>query len=333
MKDKDYSLIADIGGTNARFALLEGVQTTPLKMDTLICEDYPSISDTIRAYLDSVSVSKINNAAIAVATTVTQDRLKLTNNSWSFSIEETRKELDLDSLKVINDFTALSLAIPYLQADQYHQIGGGEEVENTVKAVIGPGTGLGVSAVIPQTKNWFPLESEGGHVSYGPLNKREAEIINIIAQTKDHISAEALVSGFGLSLLYKTIAQLEGADIKLSDKLSDPKEISDHAMDNSCPIAKEALSIFCEILGSVAGNLALTMGSLGGVYVGGGIIPKILTFFESSNFRQRFDQHGRFTDYLKNIPVYVITTDYPAFSGIAESLRPEYKDLGITSYR
>ena len=331
MGSKDYSLIADIGGTNARFAVLEGVQQTPLFVDNLVCEEYDSLTEAIRAYLDSasISLSDINKAAIAVATPVTDDYLKLTNNLWSFSIDETRSELNLDSLKVINDFTAISLAIPCLSSNQYHKIGDGEVLENTVKAVIGPGTGLGVSAVIPRAKNWFPLESEGGHVSYGPLTKREAEIINIVSQSKDHISAEVFVSGAGLCLLYQTIAQLENAEIQFTKA----KDISQHAINNNCPIAKEALSIFCEILGTVAGNLALTLGAHGGVYIGGGIVPKILDFFEASNFRHRFDNHGRFTDYLKDIPVFVITTDYPAFIGIAESLRSEYKELGITSYR
>ncbi len=329
MSLKDYSLIADIGGTNARFALLEGMQTTPLFAKTLVCEDYASLTEAIHAYLKSISIFNINNAAIAVATAVTNDHLKLTNNAWSFSIEEIRREFNLDSLKVINDFTAISIAIPYLHAGQYHQIGRGVAEKNSVKAVIGPGTGLGVSAVMPHAKNWIPLEGEGGHVSYGALNKREADVLSIISQTKKHISAETLVSGAGLRLLYKTIAQLEKADIQFTD----PKDISHHAINNNCPIAKEALSIFCEILGTVAGNLALTLGSHGGVYIGGGIVPKILEFFEASNFRHRFDNHGRFTDYLKGIPVFVITTDYPAFIGIAESLRPEYNELGITSYR
>jgi len=323
-----YSLIADIGGTNARFALLEGDSQTPVGAENLVCADYSSLVDAIRTYLDSVPFAKPVNAAFAVATVVTNDQLKMTNNSWAFSIDETRQVLELDQLKVINDFTGLALAIPHLLPEQYHQVGGGEEVEQHIKAVIGPGTGLGVSGAIPLNGSWFPLQGEGGHVSYGPLNEREAQIIKTIRNDMGHVSAESLVSGSGLSLLYQSISELEGADaIKL-----DPEQISNKAIDGSCPIANEALSMFCEILGSVAGNLALTLGARGGVYVGGGIVPKVLDYFSSSDFRKRFEQHGRFTQYLSDIPTNVITAKYPALTGAAFSLNPEYQSIGITSY-
>ncbi|MGK0271470.1 MAG: glucokinase [Cocleimonas sp.] len=328
MSFKDYSLIADIGGTNARFALLEGNSHTPIEAVNLVCADYPSIVDAVRIYLDSVSFAKPDKAAIAVATVVANDQLKMTNNAWEFSIEETRQTLELDQLKVINDFTGLALAIPHLSSDQYHKVGGGTEVDQHVKAVIGPGTGLGVSGAIPLNGSWFPLQGEGGHTSYGPLNKRESQIIEIVKEHMTHVSAESLVSGAGLSLLYQSISQLKGVN---SLRL-DPEQISLKAVNGSCPIASEALSIFCQVLGSVAGNLALTLGSRGGVYIGGGIVPKVLEYFSASDFRIRFEQKGRFTKYLSGIPTYVITAKYPALTGAAFSLNPEYKEIGITSY-
>jgi len=331
MNSTNFNLIADIGGTNARFALLEEDNQTPIEIKSLACSDYSSVVDAIHAYLDSISFVRPDNGVIAVATAVTDDHLKLTNNNWQFSIEETRKALGFGHLKVINDFTALSLAVPHLSPNQYTKINDGDEVEvkSGVKAVIGPGTGLGVSAVMPNNDIWLPLESEGGHVSYGPLNEREAQVIEIIKNEMDHVSAETLVSGAGLSLLYKTISILEGKDINTFGA----EEISRNALDQSCPIAHEALSMFCEILGTVAGNLALTIGSRGGVYIGGGIVPKNLDFFTASNFLERFEQHGRFTRYLRDIPIYVITEEYPAFAGVASALKPEYESLGINSYR
>lgn len=329
MNTRNYRLIADIGGTNARFALLEGDSHTPVEAVNFVCADYPTVVDAVRAYLELVPFAKPVDAAMAVATVVTNDQLKMTNHSWGFSVNETRQALGLSQLKVLNDFTALALEIPHLPAEKFYQVGGGVADEQHVKAVIGPGTGLGVSGVVPLNGSWFPLQGEGGHVSYGPLNERETKVIQIIRKEMSHVSAESLVSGSGLSLLYRAISQLEGGDpVKL-----DPPKIAQMAIDGICPVANEALSMFCEILGSVAGNLALTLGARGGVYIGGGIVPKVLDYFSSSGFRRRFEQHGRFTQYLSEIPTSVVTTKYPALMGAAFSLEPEYKSIGVTSYR
>jgi len=324
----DYKLIADIGGTNARFALLEGNSQTPIEAKNLVCTDYPSIVDAIKTYLESVPFAKPVEVALAAATVVTNDQLNMTNNSWQFSIYETRQTLNLDKLKVINDFTGLALALPYLPPEECHKIGGGVKIEQNIKAVIGPGTGLGVSGTIPLNGNWYPLQGEGGHVSYGPLNQREADVIDLIRMKMEHVSAETLVSGAGLGLLYQCIAQLEGADTIHYE----PVQISNKAINNECSIATEALYMFCDILGSVAGNLALTLGARGGVYIGGGIIPKVLDFFVESNFRNRFEQRGRFTQYLSEIQTNVITSKYPALTGAAVSLNPEFESIGVTSY-
>jgi len=328
MNSGEYKLIADIGGTNARFALLEPNSQTPIEERNLVCADYPSILDAVNTYLDSVSFAKPTNGAFAVATIVADDFLKMTNNNWEFSVNRTRESLGFNALKVINDFTGLAIALPLLSSEHYLQLGGGEYVEKHIKAVIGPGTGLGVSGAIPLGNCWYPLQGEGGHVSYGPLSDREASVIRIMKKNMNHVSAESLISGVGLSNIYQALLSIEG----LESKDLDPKVISQNAIEGSCPIAKEALSIFCEILGSVAGNLALTLGARGGVYVGGGIIPQILDFFIQSDFRERFEQHGRFTKYLSEISTYVITAKYPALMGAAFSFRPEYESIGITSY-
>lgn len=329
MSIRSYKLIADIGGTNARFALLEGSSQTPIEAVNLVCADYPNIVDAISTYLESVPFAQPAEAALAVATGVTNDQLNMTNNSWTFSIEETRKALHFDQLKVVNDFTGLALAIPHLSSDQFHKIGGGEKADLQIKAVIGPGTGLGVSGTIHVNGSWFPLQGEGGHVSYGPLNEREAEVIQLLRKSMAHVSAETLVSGAGLSLLYQTIAKLEDANTSRLE----PEQVSARAIEGGCPIASEALSMFCGILGSVAGNLALTLGARGGVYIGGGIVPKVLDFFSCSSFRKRFEQHGRYTQYLSDIPTNVIISKYPALTGAAISLNPEYKSIGVTSNR
>ncbi len=328
MQAKQTSLVADIGGTNARFALVADSESTPLEPRNLRCADYPTIVDATRAYLDQVGLGDPWQAAISVASPVTGDQLNMMNHSWSFSVSETRETLGLSHLKVLNDYTALALALPFFSADQYLQVGPGESLGGYPRAVLGPGTGLGVSGVVPVGDHWIPLESEGGHVSYGPVNSREAQIIQLLQKRYNHISAESLVSGPGLSLIYESITELEGGDAK---KLS-PGEVSDLAIKNNCALAVEALSIFCDILGTVAGNLALTLGARGGVYIGGGIVLKILEAFTRSGFRERFERHGRLTEYLQHIPTYVINTDYPALTGAVVALGDAYENVGVVSH-
>ena len=328
MQAEHYSLVADIGGTNARFALVADATSTAIEPRNLRCADYETIVDATLAYLDQVSLGKPYQAAISIASPVTGDALNMMNHSWSFSVSETRAALGLRYLKVLNDYTALALALPGLRDDQRFQVGEGQGLTGHPIAVLGPGTGLGVSAVAPAGDHWLPLESEGGHASYGPLNAREQAIIEIMRERLEHVSAESLVSGRGLSLIYEVITRLEqGVGVKLT-----PGEVSQRALELECPVAIETLSIFCSILGTVAGNLALTLGARGGVYIGGGIILRILDFFTRSGFRERFEKHGRLTPYLRNIPTYVIDTDYPALAGAVVALGTGYENVGVVSH-
>lgn len=325
--NKNLSLVADIGGTNARFALVEDSKFALLEARNLVCADYPTIVDAIKDYLEEVSIGKPVRAALSVASPVAGDYLMMTNHSWSFSVSETRQTLDWGSLKVFNDYTALALSLPFIPENQCLKIGGGEECKSYVKAAIGPGTGLGVSGLIPVGDHWFPLESEGGHASYGPVTERESEIIQIIRKKLKHISVESLVSGPGISLIYEVITKLETGEARQLK----PGEVTQLAIDGRCVMAVEALSIFCGVLGTVAGNLALTLGARGGVYIGGGIIRKMVDFFVASNFRERFEQHGRLSSYLSQIPTYLIDADYPALIGAMVSLNKEYEAVGIVS--
>jgi len=324
---ENYSLVADIGGTNARFALIddrgEGAAIEPRN---LICAEYPTIVDAVEAYLESVAPLRPRRASVSVASPVTGDYLAMTNHSWSFSVAETRAALGLSLFKVINDYTALALALPFLTESQYRQVGGGHAVAGQVKAVLGPGTGLGVSAAVPVGDHWVPIEGEGGHVTYGPVTAREAQIIEAMRESHRHVSAEALVSGPGLARSYEILTRLErGEGARLQ-----PVEVAQLALDGSCELAVEALSIFCAALGTVAGNLALTLGARGGVYIGGGIVLKVIDFFSNSEFRARFDRHGRLTPYLEPIPIYVIDTAYPALIGARVALGEHYALVGVT---
>ena len=325
--DKHLSLVADIGGTNARFALVEDSNFDLIEPQNLTCSEYPTIVDAIKTYLDNVSVSEPAKSAISIASPVTGDQLTMTNHVWQFSVSETRKKLGLKTLKLLNDYTALALALPGLPEHECIKIGGGSLVEGFAKAAIGPGTGLGVSGLIPIGMHWHPLESEGGHASYGPATEREVEVIRLMKTRLKHVSVESMVSGPGISRLYGSISELETGSYQ--DKK--PSEITDLALSGECNLAAEAVSIFCEALGTVAGNLALTLGARGGVYLGGGILRKIPRLFENSGFRTRFEEHGRLTGYLQQIPTYIVNTDYPALVGAVVSLNEAYRNVGVHS--
>jgi len=320
-------LIADIGGTNARFALVDEGSTTPQHERTLSCANYRTLDDAVLAYLEDASQEMPETASLAIATPVSNDRVVMTNHVWDLSLEETRKTLGLKSLKVLNDYTALALALPLLDKDDLRQVGGGAAVDKQTMAVLGPGTGLGVSGAIYTGDYWLPLQSEGGHASYGPLNDRETAVIDIIRKHRDHISAESLVSGPGLVLLYESIAKCDGVE----HELLSPEQIADKALRKSDASAEEAVSMLCGILGSIAGNLALTLGARGGVFVGGGIVPKLGDYFDSSPFRTRFESKGRFTEYLSEIPANIIISKYPALTGAAVAVQQQYAHLGATS--
>jgi len=310
-------LLADIGGTNARFALLQGNHAKPQQALTLATIDFPRLIDAIRHYLHQCGSPEVLEGAIAIASPILGDRVKMTNHHWDFSIEETRKELGFRRLEVLNDFTALALALPVLPQDELRQSGGDKAIPNTALALIGAGTGLGVSGLIPNGNGgWTAVSGEGGHVTLCAVDDREADIINVCRAAHKHISAERLVSGMGLVNLYNAIAQLEGA---ASQPLT-PALITERGLTGSDPLCTEALETFCGMLGNVAGNLVLTLGARGGLYIGGGIVPKLGDYFHRSRFRQRFEAKGRYVEYLAPIPAYVIHTKDPALLGAATIL-------------
>jgi glucokinase len=240
----------------------------------------------------------------------------MTNHAWAFSIEALRLALGLERLVFINDFTALALALPRLGGTDLEQIGGGTPQPGAPLALLGAGTGLGVSGLIPCGAGWQPLAGEGGHVSLAAGNAREAAIIAVLAARFGHVSAERALSGPGIAALHDAIRQLEGAPPCPLDS----REIGARALVGSCPYCSEALEVFCALLGSVAADLAFTLGARGGVYVGGGIVPALGGFFERSGFRARFEAKGRFSAYLAGIPTYVIRAPYAALSGADEAL-------------
>jgi glucokinase len=312
-------LLADIGGTNARFAL-EVAHGQFEHISVLAGADYPSLSDAVRAYIATLPVVPLH-AAIAIANPVTGDWVQMTNHHWAFSIAQVKQELGFASFLVINDFTALARALPHLSEAQKQQVGGGSPREGGVIGLLGAGTGLGVSGMVPFGDHWIALQSEGGHVTFSPANELEADILRFAWREFAHVSAERLLSGVGLELICRALAHRAGTpDLGLS-----APEITRRGLAGECALCDQTIDVFCAVLGTVASNIALTLGTQGGIYIGGGIVPRLGERFHRSPFRQRFEAKGRFTDYLAQVPSYIIIAEYPAFLGVSAMLEEHLK--------
>ncbi|GGC11699.1 hypothetical protein GCM10011572_36340 [Pseudoduganella buxea] len=312
-------LLADVGGTNARFAL----ETAPGQVGhihVLACADYPTLADALRAYLALPDVAAaapgIRHGAIAIANPVTGDMVRMTNHHWEFSIDGLRRDVNFDVLAVVNDFTALARSLPHIPAAQKRQVGGGTAIEGTPLGLIGAGTGLGVSGLIPSPAGWTALLSEGGHVSFPPINETEVAILQFAWKEFEHVSAERLLSGVGIELIYRALA----AHRHIAAEVLGAPEIAQRALEGTCPLCDETIEAFCTMLGTIAGNLGVTLGAQGGIYIGGGIVPRLGARFDNSGFRARFEAKGRFRAYLSAIPTFVITAEYPAFLGVSAIL-------------
>ena len=319
-------LLADIGGTNARFAL-EAAPGQFFLIKVLPCAAHATLADALKAYLADSQVAAASNgplrhAALAIANPITGDLVRMTNHHWAFSIESLRLECGFDTLVVANDFTALARALPHLAADQKVQIGGGEAVPATPLGLVGAGTGLGVSGLIPCKSSWTALLSEGGHVTFSPGSELEVAVLRFAWRQFDHVSAERFLSGDGIELLYRALAEHAG---QVAEALDAP-EISRRALAGDCPLCDQAIEMFCAMLGTVAGNLAITLGAQGGIYIGGGIVPRLGERFAASCFRKRFEKKGRFVHYLAQVPTFVITAQYPAFLGVSAILAEKLAD-------
>ncbi len=308
-------LLADIGATHARFAL----QTAPdvfRSVRVLRCDDFEGIVPLLRFYLSDHDEAPLHHAALAVANPVNGDQVRMTNRDWQFSTDAVRRELGLQTLLIVNDFTALAMAIPGLKGDDLMKVGGGTQAGNAVIGVLGPGTGLGVSGVIPTVDGFVTLGSEGGHVNFAPADEREFAILQFAWKEWPHVSNERLISGPGMEIMYRALAHRNG--VQAPPRTS--PEIISGALDERDALCLEVLECFCGMLGGAAANLAVTLGSFGGIFIGGGIVPRMGEWFATSPFRARFEAKGRFSTYLADIPTFVITTPNPAFHGVATIL-------------
>ena len=259
---------------------------------------------------------RVGHAAVAIANPVDGDLVRMTNHHWQFSIEALRREAGFETLLVVNDFYALARALPHLpQADKV-QVGGGSARPGAPLGLLGAGTGLGVSGLIPAGTSWAALRSEGGHVSFSPADELEVAILQYAWRDFAHVSAERFLSGAGVELIHRALSHVQG----LAPATVSAPEISRRALAGECALSNQVLDVFCGMLGTVAGNLAVTLGAQGGIYIGGGIVPRLGARFAGSPFRRRFEQKGRFEAWLAEVPTYVITAEYPAFLGVSAIL-------------
>jgi len=305
------ALVADIGGTNIRFALVNPVTKSVGDFEAYPCARFVSLEDAIASFLNG---RKVCRAAFAVAAPVSGDVVSFTNSSWTFSIAAVKAAFEWDRFSVVNDFAATALAIPYLPSADLFSIGGGTAVAGKPIGVIGPGTGLGVSVLVPLPDGAFlAIDSEGGHATMPACDDIEAEILALLRQDFGHVSAERVVSGGGLVNLHRAMGRMLGQ----TTTMLAPDRIVADALDGSCPICAAALDCFFAMLGTVAGNLALTVGAKGGVVLAGGILPRMRDALSSSRFRGRFEAKGRFHPWLSTVPTVLCLHPDPAVIGLA----------------
>jgi len=325
--DNQYGLVADIGGTNARFALapLHDLATAVHLRDvvhvaTLSVSAFATIDDAIMHYLNCLpdSIERPKHAVLAIACPTDQDTIQMTNTDWVFSVSAVRSNVGLDSLVFINDFYAVASAVPSFTPSETVAIGEGTPVANAPLVVTGAGTGLGLGALVFDAAGHpITIQGEGGHIHFAPLDDEEKYVFDYLRQKHHRVSVERLVSGQGIENIFEALHfKSNGVHLRLK-----AEKISENALVHQDPICVQALLMFCAIFGSFAGDAALMYGARGGVYLGGGILPRMIPFVKQSQFRARFMAKARLSTFVMPIPTYIITCTQPGLLGAAVVLR------------
>lgn len=312
-------LVGDIGGTNARFAWIDssmaGFDLQQVK--TLATADHSNIDAAIRQYCSDVGIDVPTRACLALACPVDGEDIRMTNNHWQFNRLKLSRELGLEQLKLVNDFTAQALGMLCVDEDDLLPLGGGESMPRAARLVIGPGTGLGVGSLAYTPGGWLPLPGEGGHVSVAPQNELDDAILAGFRRLYGRVSVERILSGQGLLDLYRVMAELRA----VTPELDSPAAVSSAALEDPDSLAADVLHQFFRMLGTVAGDNVLTIGGRGGVYLCGGILPRVRELFlNSPDFRDAFENKGRFREYLAAVPVWLCVAEHPGLLGAAAAL-------------
>lgn len=307
-------IVGDIGGTNARFALANQAHPGFHDVIELKCADYETSEDAIRFVLGQFGVARADAMCLAAAGPVVDGSVNITNNHWLVSSEHLASEFDVDAVRLLNDFEAIAYSLPFIAAEDRAVIGVPQGIALSGRdfnvAVLGPGTGLGVAGLIGRDKRLIPITGEGGHVAFAPETELQSDILRVLHSRWDRVSAERLVAGSGIENIYSALAVIRGEP---SESLS-ARDVFEAAA-NASALANEAVAVFFEILGQVAGDLALTMGAFDGVYIAGGIAKRYPDILAASRFRKAFDRKGRHSHIIERVPTYLITHDQPGLLG------------------
>jgi len=311
-------VVADIGGTNARFALVTEFDESTMKFKIEQAQTYPSanyssLESALTEYLEFVSAFAPKYACLAVAGPIKGESVRLTNLGWNFAISDVKNKFGFEKLSVINDFAAFAYASPYLDKNDNVEIKQGMSSDQENIAVIGPGTGFGAAALVINNEQQAVLSCEAGHISLAAVTPLQVELLAKLKTENEHVSVETVFSGIGLTRLYKAMAvvnQVDAADLT-------PALITQKALDGSCDICIKTLAEFCSWLGCVAGDLALTFGARGGVFIGGGILPRMQQILLESEFSENFIKKGIMTNFVQDIPVTLVVQDNIPLIGAA----------------
>lgn len=308
-------LIGDIGGTNARFALATTDRPGFHGVVELQCADFASADDAISHYLETTKAGPPEAVCLAAAGPVVDDTVKITNNHWDISAAETRADFGIEAVSLINDFTAIAYSIPLLTENELRFIGSHDRhslpTDHFNIAILGPGTGLGVAGLCRRDEVLLPITGEGGHVGFAPETPLQTELLDLMRDNFGRVSAERLIAGSGLENIYQALATIRGED---RSRLSAAEIFAERSADE---LAAEAVDVFFELLGQVAGDLALTLGAVDGVYIAGGIAKRYPEVLEESRFRAAFESKGRRRSFMEHIPTRLITYAQPGLLGAA----------------
>lgn len=298
------ALLADIGGTNARFARHDaGVTCAPV---TLPVAGHASIEHAVEAAL--AALGPCDAAVLALAGPVTEEPVRLTNAPWSVSSSALVGRFGFGRVRLVNDFLAQAHALPHLRPSDLRAIGGGTRDAAAPMLVLGPGTGLGVAGFIPGAGLAVP--AEGGHVSLAPTDEREDAVVAGLRRLCGRAGVEEAISGRGLANLHAVLARLRGASVPARDAAA-------VVAARDCPVAAEAVELFLALLAGFAGDMALAWGARGGVFLSGGILPRLMDRLDPVSFRSRFEDKSPMRDWMRGVPLSVVTHPSPAFLGLA----------------
>ncbi len=310
-------LVGDIGGTNARFAILPSREAEAIQISTIATVDFPDLDVAVEQAVIARSGMKPRSAILAIAAPVSGDEIKLTNSHWTVRPRVLIDRLGFSEIVILNDFEAQALAAAAVGPDHLEKIGGGDMEPEASRIVLGPGTGLGVAGLVRARNAWVPVPGEGGHVDIGPRSERDYEIFPHIRRIEGRVSAEQILCGHGLVNLYRAVAAVRGVEVRSLE----PAEISTAALDQTDRVAQEALEIFVTCLGRLAGDLALIYMSRGGVYLTGGIAPKIMPALKQPRFREAFEDKAPHSALMRQLPIFVTTHPRAAIVGLLSFAR------------